>query len=287
MLKYILLFVHLVVSPCFLMAEKKINGEIPCFALITIPKSGSHLIMKALYLLTDSVPVWHTRFPSLFYLKPKDGFLYTHFCLSPELESDYAALPAMKKIICIRDLRDVAVSIVSHIRKNLWPGLSLEMREEFLKLSFDEQLLFVINFDYDVQEVADYAPNSLQVSLAKIGQQSMRYTYDPANLTCRYEDLVGEQGGGSNEAQKREVERLALFLKISIDPCDIEDIAGKLYGNETEIYGKGSMMNFRSTFTKGQIGNWKNVFKEEHKDAFKKKLGKYLIALGYEDNNLW
>jgi hypothetical protein len=36
-----------------------------------------------------------------------------------------------------------------------------------------------------------------------------------------------------------------------------------------------------------KIGAWKEVFKEEHKEAFKKKLGRALITLGYEKTNNW
>lgn len=285
MIKNLLFFAQLLISP-LLMAETTVN-EITPFALITIPKSGSHLVMKAIYFLTGSVPVWHTRFPSLYYIRPQDGFLYTHFCLSPELERDYAELPSLKKIIFIRDLRDVALSIVEQIRKNLWPGLSGEMRQEFLKLSHDEQLLFVINFDYDVHEVSEYAPNSLQVSLAKIGEQALKYANDASYLTCSYENLVGPLGGGTEEAQIKEIEKLSEFLGLSSHGDDIAELAAKLYGNEVNPFGKEGLKNFQSTFHKGQIGNWKHVFNQEHKEAFKKKLGKYLIGLGYEKDDNW
>src|SRR5260221_1115974 len=104
------LFSHCLASP------------IPPFALITMPKSGSHLLIKALYLLTGSEAIWHTKFPAYQYIPGDEGFLYTHFCLSPELERDYGELQELKKMILIRDLRDVAVSIVHQIKKTPWPG---------------------------------------------------------------------------------------------------------------------------------------------------------------------
>ena len=41
------------------------------------------------------------------------------------------------------------------------------------------------------------------------------------------------------------------------------------------------------TFRKGEIGNWKNEFNEEHKAAFKEIAGQLLIQLGYEKNYKW
>src|SRR5579872_611870 len=130
------------------------NDSISPFTLLTVPKSGSHLIIKALYLMTGGGPIWHTKFPSLYTIPIEEGFLYTHLCISPLLEGDYAQLPELKKIINVRDLRDVCISIIQQIRKGPWPGMTAHQRDAFLELPFDEQLHFVIDFDYDTQEVA-------------------------------------------------------------------------------------------------------------------------------------
>lgn len=259
----------------------------PYFALLTVPKSGSHMVIKALYLMTGAISIWHTKFPSFYYIPSEEGFLYTHFCLSPQLERDYAGLPMLKKIVNIRDLRDVAVSIVNQIKKTPWPGMSKEQRDEFLSLSYDEQLLFVINFNYDVEEVASTAPNSLQVSLSKIAEQVCRYAKDPNHLVCRYENLVGSFGGGTENAQVEEVRKIASFLEIPLSTAQLVEIASQLYGDEINPFGKEGFSNFQSTFHQGQIGSWKKVFKEIHKIAFKEKLGEALIDLGYETDFAW
>jgi len=261
--------------------------EIPSFVLITIPKSGSHMMIKTLHFMTKSPAIWHTKFPSYHYIPSEDGFLYTHFCLSPELEADYRDLPDLKKIILIRDLRDVAISMVHHMRKGLWPGLSHEEREEFLKLSFDEQLYFVINYEYDTRAVRKKAPNSLQVSLCKVAEQAERYSQYNNVLTCRYEYLVGPEGGGTLEEQLTELENIALFINRHPPQLDLIKIAGKIYGNKENPFGQGDFAKYQSTFIKGKIGGWKQIFTEVHKEAFKKKLGKSLIALGYEVDDNW
>jgi hypothetical protein len=260
---------------------------IPSFTLITVPKAGSHMLIKALYFLTNSPPIWHTKFPSYQYIPSHEGFLYTHFCISPELEADYAELPLLRKIILIRDFRDVAVSIVSQIKKSHWPGLPYEERQRFLKMPFDEQLLFVINFEYNVQAIAAIAPNSLQVSLAHVAEQALRFSKQPGVLTCRYEDLIGPNGNRPLATQVAYLKRLQEFLQLDLPDSALTEIAMKLYGDDVNPFGHHGFANFQSTFQNGVTGRWKDFFKEEHKIAFKKKLGPILIALGYVENDDW
>ncbi|QQE80036.1 hypothetical protein GI364_06090 [Alicyclobacillus sp. SO9] len=41
------------------------------------------------------------------------------------------------------------------------------------------------------------------------------------------------------------------------------------------------------TYRKGQIGDWKTVFNEQHVRDFKRVSGQMLIELGYEDDLSW
>lgn len=271
-------------ATCLALSLKAENTPV---ALITVPKAGSHLVMKALHLLTGGVPIWHTRFPSAFSVASDVGFLYTHLCVSPDLQEDYQRFPELKKIVLIRDLRDVAVSMVHQIKKGPWPGMSKESREHFLSMDFDQQLLFVINFDYDLEEVAPYAPYSLQVSLTKVAEQSYMFSKDPSVLVCRYEQLVGSDGGGSQEEQEEALRALTVFLELNKNEEDLQNIASQLYGNDFDPFGKQGFKNFGSTFNKGKTGGWKEVFTEEHKESFKAKVGPFLVALGYESDESW
>ena len=275
-----LFFYALFFFPSFLLAQ------LP-FVLITIPKAGSHLMIKALHFLTGTPAIWHTQFPSFWCIPPDRGFLYTHFCLTEQLEQNYRCLPELQKIIAIRDLRDVAVSMVGQIKKNNWPGMSHALREYFLSLPFDEQLLFVINYEYDVHEVASVAPNSSQVSLTKIAEQAIAYAKNPSHLVVRYEDLVGPEGGGTFEAQLQALRSIAEFIQLPYSDEDLEMIACRLYGDKEDPFGRSGFNNFRSTFSRGQIGTWREVFTEEHKAAFKQRIGFALIALGYEQDEDW
>ncbi len=76
-------------------------------------------------------------------------------------------------------------------------------------------------------------------------------------------------------------------MGVEVTESLIEEIAAGLYGNDVNPFQKKDFAHFRSTFHKGKIGVWKSVFTEEHKRVFKEKLGKALIALGYEKDDNW
>jgi hypothetical protein len=280
-----LFFGHLLMTTTLF--AKSPETEVPPFVLMTVPKSGSHLAIKALHFLTKGICIWHTRFPSYYTIPSDEGFLYTHLCISPELEEDYAYLPKLRKIVNVRDLRDVCISIVYHMRKNPWPGMTAEERGAFKKLSFEKQLFYVFNYNYELKEIAKVAPNNLQVSVSKLAEQMVRLSQDPDNLVCRYENLVGPEGGGDRDAQFYELRKIADYLNVSVSREQLKAIGAQLYGNAVNPFGKGQFENFKSTFHKGQIGRWREVFTEEHKKVFKEKFGYALIALGYEYDNNW
>jgi hypothetical protein len=272
---------------CFIFLKTIPAFSLDPFVLITMPKSGSHLMIKTLYLLTGSEAIWHTMFPSYQYVPPEHGFLYTHFCVSPQLENDYRDLGDLKQIILIRDLRDVAISVVHQIKKASWPGMTKKNREYFLKLPFDEQLLFVINFEYDAYIMRKRVPASLQVSISKVAEQAVSYMNKSNTLTCRYENIVGLEGGGTSELQWTELQKIHDFLNLDLPESQILDVCNHMYGDGVDPFGKNGFLNFQSTFRNGKIGSWRNYFTETHKAAFKKKLGHFLIALGYEKDNNW
>lgn len=260
------------------------KSDIKPFALFTIPKSGSHLVLKALFYMTGFTPYWHTDPPNISKLLQESRFPYTHCCLSPTLLNYYARSTA-KQILTIRDLRDVCVSIVYQIRKGVWPEFThnLKKRKEFESLSFDEQLLFVIEQDYKVMPPEIL----LQLGIAKVAEQAVKLTQNPSILICPFEKLVGAQGGGSQEEQKELLKKIALHIGLCPSSQEIDDLALKLFGNQSNPFGKGDFIEYQSTFREGKIGAWKSLFKEQHKIAFKKRLGQALIALGYEQNNEW
>lgn len=254
------------------------------FAVITIPKSGSHLLIKALYSMTEFTPYWHTDPPELEPLFHQSHFPYTHCCLSSSLLHYYDNHP-IKYIVGIRDLRDVCVSIVYQIRKGIWPEFTYDpiKRAKFNRLTFDEQLLFVIQQEYELKP----PEIQLQLGIKKVAEQALLLLHNPNALVCRYEDLVGRHGEGTEEAQQMLLKKISLHIGLSFNAEQIATLTSHLYGNEINPFGQGDFINYQSTFREGKIGSWKKIFKETHKIAFKKRLGSALIALGYEKDDMW
>ncbi len=105
------------------------------------------------------------------------------------------------------------------------------------------------------------------VSLAERYRLMEAWRTHPGALTLRFEDLVGERGGGTRAAQ---LEALGRLVELSgagdRDPAAIAE----------EIFG-GS-----STFRKGKIGGWRDSFAELHHDLLARQGESLLPGWGYE-----
>ena len=141
-------------------------------------------------------------------------------------------------------------------------------------MGFDQQLLYVINQEYEI----DPPKIKNQLGMRKVAEQAVLLARDPHILVCRFEDLVGPQGGGSAQLQKRTLQKIAEHIGTPMSPAEIDGLAARLYGNEENPFGEGDFQNYQSTFREGKIGSWQEAFKPIHKEAFKKRLGWALIS---------
>jgi hypothetical protein len=91
--------------------------------------------------------------------------------------------------------------------------------------------------------------------------------YHPHVLKLRFEDLVGEEGGGSKPSQAAAIESWAKFLAVDVPA---EELAEGLFGGT-------------STFSKGRVDSWRDVFKEHHRKAFDREFGDVLEDYGYAE----
>jgi sulfotransferase 6B1 len=95
----------------------------------------------------------------------------------------------------------------------------------------------------------------------------------PGVHTFRYEELIGEH---RLDAVGRVV---TAFASASEAPLDLEAVAARAAAAVDE--------RRPHTFRKGGAGGWRSVFTPEHKDLFKLRAGDLLVALGYEEDDLW
>lgn len=238
--------------------------------VITIPKSGSHLIQKCLNLINeefkiDSKPInfFHLRYSeqSLKYFKSRNyNFIY-HFLMT-------------------RDPRDQIVSFIYYFPKLIPVDTKIEFNN-YRNLSFDEILLCLICFGsswYQYFFTDEWDPTKKEGcnDIFNFYKSYLDWQNDPNYNFCliKFENLVGPKGGGSLDLQYEEISKIFKHLKLTPKQEDIKKIADNLFG-ET------------ATFREGQIGSWKKHFKEIHKHCFKKIAGQLLIDLGYEKDMNW
>lgn len=234
--------------------------------VITLPKSGTHLIKKFLYLLPRSIDS-DTR-ESYERVKRKvihatDGYL----------KKERKRYQGTKVLLMIRDLRDIFVSEV--IFRNRIPplGLSKELYAEWKPLSFEEKLSLLTFPKSPFIGTCLYSHTGKKVYENMLELMALEDVF-----VCRFENLIGLKGGGTRKAQEKEIIDMAKFLGVSLPDKSVKYIADNLFGN---------VVKKSKTFNKGKIGSWKMHFNEQHIAEFKENFNEYLVVFGYEKDDNW
>jgi hypothetical protein len=92
-------------------------------------------------------------------------------------------------------------------------------------------------------------------------------------LVVKFEELIGEKGGGDDQIQKETVSRIAEYLGLKLSDQELAAVCAGLFWTKAE------------TFRKGQIGSWREHFTPEHRAAFERVFGNLMEDFGYEDND--
>lgn len=193
-------------------------------------------------------------------------FMTSHF---PGLQEIFEILQELnfRTVVIVRDPRDVVVSSAFFITKlhrhDLHERFNIEMDNMSARLMSCIQGL-----------PADH--NGL--GMESIGHRVSKYLgwqYAPDSYVCRFEDLAGSHGGGSDQRQVSEVRAIT------------EQVGRPLNAEEAKRVAHKTWSVTSPTFRKGTIGDWRTHFEPEHKAAFKKLAGHALIELGYEKDMDW
>ena len=142
-------------------------------------------------------------------------------------------------LLIIRDPRAVFVSTYLFVFDTRKIGGKHLLKDDLAPMSETERFNFLLKGGY-----AKEAGVTIK-SFAERYRSMLAWRDEPGCLFLRFEDLVGEGGGGSNEKQKEVVKKIALHLGVSFD----DQISAKL----KEIYNPDSR-----TFRTGKIDGWKN-----------------------------
>lgn len=261
----------------------------PRTVAITLPKSGTHLLAKALdelglvrrlaadRNLTENVTddkdaIWlgvgspqkksYSEVYKCFAAVSSGEYAVAHL---PHSEAAVKLLSALDfyKIILIRDPRDVAVSLCHFACLPVHP-----LSEYYRSLPSQDARLRA-----SIEGVGweNYPLLNMGERLARI----LPWLREPNCLVVRFEDLVGEQGGGSRARQQAALREISDFLNLQLSRQDIIAVASRVFDRSS------------ATFRRGEIGEWKKYFKPEHVETFKKIAGEQLIQLGYERDLDW
>ena len=242
------------IGATFAHAEKKVM-------IVTLPKSGTHLMRKAVYLITNEDYRWVSLDDTPYFRVGNDLNRPHHITMAhifPEMDVVRTQFSdCYTKVLLIRDPRDVMVSFTHHIAKGLiWSSCPDLDYHSFHEQSFDEQLKEILSFP------DAYRGPSICFAYAALWMNS------PDVLVCRFEDLVGAQGGGSDEKQFETLKALAQHIGYPRSDEDLRAIASQLFGGTW-------------TFREGQIGGWRSAFNAENRHLFHLRFGQYVDCFGY------
>lgn len=238
-----------------ILAVSSLVAEEPKVPLVLcVPKAGGHLALKMLKL-----------FPEVPDCQWADHLIHSG-AQNPLLRDEGAT-----KILIVRDLRDVFVSLVYWFDDQVQEGLinrHLASKRKGLReriqhwrgCSFDQKLRIVL----EDGDGSLYSSGFMRENI----EEGCRLMEEPNVLVVRFEDLVGPRGGGSAEAQQGVIRRVA------------QELSQKLSEEEIEEIGKG-MFGTSQTFRKGQIGSWEGNYSPENLLLFYMRYGRYQKSFGY------
>lgn len=172
----------------------------------------------------------------------------------------------MRMLIIIRDPRDVAISSANYLATRDDHFL----HEHFRALSPDQRILTSI---LGVSEAQSRGAGELRDIRQRL-DMILRWRSEPRVHVVRFEDLVGQRGGGTRQAQYEAIAAIAQHLGVELEHDEIAQLGGQLFGGT-------------HTFRAGQAGTWRSAFKDAHLSAAEPLLADRLVELGYERDATW
>jgi hypothetical protein len=261
------------------------DGQGAPIFLNSIPKAGTHVLMQAL----DEMPGIRTagvhlekakvvrgnaepaernrdvdwsKVESLLARNARPGrYITAHTWAHQEL-FDLLADHGYVALFVIRDPRDVVVSQAAYVKRlRRHP----DHKRFAHRLTTDQERYRAIIEGY---EEDDSGPAG--VSLAERLEGFKPWIEHAAVLTCRFEDLIGPSGGGSEEDQVRTLTRIAAAIGLPLDEAAVAEISAAIWSPSS------------ATFNKGRIGAWRKSFDSETVDLFNAQVsGELMARYGY------
>lgn len=246
--------------------RRLVNPAAPRVLCVSVPKSGTHLLERALCLHpqlarkligTITLPDLRKRggMDRLLGRVRRGQVLMTH------LRFDPAYPPSLERqdvssVFLIRDPRDVVVSQVRYAvgREDHWAHDLFAERGELR-----EQLRLAIVGDREG-------------GLRSLAERLAVYEgwLDTASVVVRFEDLIGPEGGGERDRQLEAVGGLFRGIGARADDDLVRVVSDRLFSPKSP------------TFRKGTIGQWREVLDDELTALVREVAGPGIERFGYE-----
>ncbi len=241
------------------------SAGLPTLFHITHPKAGSQWVLAVLEGLAPG-RIIKPKILSKHLLEDfiSKGSIYPTLYISRENFELFEIPSNSRKVIVIRDLRDTLVSLYFSLKHShrLLDISGAEIRQRLNELSVEDGLLYLVSEGY-IEEISE-------IQLSWLGS---------TDLFVSYEELWRDEEAGFG--------RILRHFGIEADPAQmLEVIQGNTFESKSDGRGRG-VANPSHHLRKGTPGDWRNVFTEKVKAAFKAKYGHVLLQTGYEQSLDW
>jgi len=261
----------------------------PQYLINGFPKAGLHLIEQMVAQVVPPMPSCHLHtspwvgtflhnswtndrgsMPQLYYRLARltaGHYMKGHCGYLPEVAT-FCDRAGIGVIFVYRDLRDVAVSQAHHTL-NPSPLTKHEDKGFFAKMGFDDTLLACI------EGIGPYP------GIVSRWEQYAGWL-DEDVLHIKFEDVREDPLGVAEWIVQYGVKQVTGIFEIEIEFGDeLSELTDKMVAAQAD-------RKKSATFRKGKVGGWREVFKPEHIEAFKRTGGAdWLVRLGYEENEEW
>jgi hypothetical protein len=231
----------------------------------SLPKAGTNLLYRCLLHLA---PLRRKGIRTLMYwdedIEPvlrkisglrKGQFLVAHLRDHP-LIFELMRQKDIRPIMMVRDPRKVVLSHVHYVS-----SIDTTHRSHHYFATIDSH-------SARIDAVID-GVEGIVVPIDRLLDAYARWCSDPEILVVRYEDLVGERGGGSASKQYDAVCAIASHVGVSLASNEVEEIAEKLFSSASP------------TFRTARIDGWQDEYNEEQLCRLNKKIGAWLERFDY------
>jgi hypothetical protein len=166
-----------------------------------------------------------------------------------------------RHLFIIRDPRPVITSLVSFILDTRKMPKKHFLEKDFRQMTSFQRFEFLFN--------GGYAKNAgVEIKkFADVCNSMAAWKNDPNCLFLRFEDLIGEKGGGSSSLQLETIKKIAAHLEIPF-----ENIANRI----GEVYNPGAR-----TFRTGQVAGWEASLGPDLSDYIKENCAELCRDSGY------